>query len=422
MLFVTFLVAVAWVVFAYFPYTTQYKYNELCRRLGVKCEGQNLAPQVTSADGGVISKINHVMKNYLNSNQGHLFGRTTSKTVKTIVVLLAYYRSGSTFTGEFFNQHPQVFYLFEPLLPIVKGYNHTRTTRESANIRKALENIFLCRLESPLPNFHLNVNFLRRSRAVSNRKGCSYVRYIRKVFRCLGAQPGKFPRNSRNQGTITLPDVCAQYKVLASKLIRADVCDVLPFMNKYPHYKVNIIHLIRDPRGMLRSQQNIIKKENLTSIPFDVGRQARDICARMFKNMADGEQMIRRFGDVFRTFRYEDIAADPESFIKQMMEWVGLPLVPEVIKQEKLSAGLISPYRKPKREEIYGVYRKNGTATALAWQNSAKDFIQTVESACMDFLHVAKYPVQNCDNSPDCQNPYLYTNYDSDMDVNEEGS
>lgn len=393
LLFITFLIAVAWVVFPYSPYTSQYKFNELCRRLRVKLESKE--------------QNNHV----------HLIYRP-----KTIVVLLAYYRSGSTFTGEFFNQHPQVFYLFEPLLQIVKGYNHTRTVGESANIRRALENIFLCRLESPLPNFHLNVNFLKRSRAVNNRKGCSYVRYIRKVFRCLGAQSGKLPRYRTNQGMITLDQVCTQYKVLASKLIRADVCDISPFMNKYHDYKLNIIHLIRDPRGMLRSQQNIIKKENLTSVPFDLEHQARDICARMLKNMADGDQLIKRFGDVFRTFRYEDIAADPESYIKQMMEWVGLPLAPEVIKQEKMSAGRFSPHKKPRREEIYGVYRKNGTATALAWQNSAKEFIQTVESACIDFLRVAKYPVQNCDNSSDCRNAYLYTNYDSYTDVKEDGS
>jgi len=33
------------------------------------------------------------------------------------VILLTYYRSGSSFLGELFNQHPNAFYHFEPLFP-----------------------------------------------------------------------------------------------------------------------------------------------------------------------------------------------------------------------------------------------------------------------------------------------------------------
>ena len=36
---------------------------------------------------------------------------------KSGVVLLTYYRSGSSFLGQLFNQHPDVFYHFEPLFP-----------------------------------------------------------------------------------------------------------------------------------------------------------------------------------------------------------------------------------------------------------------------------------------------------------------
>ena len=36
---------------------------------------------------------------------------------KNGVVILTYYRSGSSFLGQIFNQHPEVFYHFEPLFP-----------------------------------------------------------------------------------------------------------------------------------------------------------------------------------------------------------------------------------------------------------------------------------------------------------------
>ncbi len=43
----------------------------------------------------------------------------TSRAVKeatgvTRVIISAYYRSGSTLTGELFSSHPDTFYLFEP--------------------------------------------------------------------------------------------------------------------------------------------------------------------------------------------------------------------------------------------------------------------------------------------------------------------
>ena len=35
---------------------------------------------------------------------------------RSLVLLFTFYRSGSTFTGQLLNQHPDVFYLFEPLI------------------------------------------------------------------------------------------------------------------------------------------------------------------------------------------------------------------------------------------------------------------------------------------------------------------
>nr|KAG5691705.1 hypothetical protein BaRGS_029470 [Batillaria attramentaria] len=40
------------------------------------------------------------------------------KKTEVKLILLTYMRSGSTFAGDLFNQHPDVFYVFEPLRPI----------------------------------------------------------------------------------------------------------------------------------------------------------------------------------------------------------------------------------------------------------------------------------------------------------------
>ena len=46
-------------------------------------------------------------------------GKALRKQTKA-TVLLTYYRSGSSFLGQLFNQHPDVFYHFEPLFPFTR--------------------------------------------------------------------------------------------------------------------------------------------------------------------------------------------------------------------------------------------------------------------------------------------------------------
>lgn len=54
-------------------------------------------------------RIEHLERQKLLKNEA-LYNHNS-----TVVLLMAYYRSGSSFTGELFNRNPDVFYLYEPL-------------------------------------------------------------------------------------------------------------------------------------------------------------------------------------------------------------------------------------------------------------------------------------------------------------------
>ena len=74
---------------------------------------------------------------------------TTSKIIKTTskpptseptqVLLMTSYRSGSTFLGQVFNQHPEVFYFFEPLVALDERDNIGEKYQKRRNITTAFE-------------------------------------------------------------------------------------------------------------------------------------------------------------------------------------------------------------------------------------------------------------------------------------------
>lgn len=59
---------------------------------------------------------------------------------RELVLLFTFYRSGSTFTGQLLNQHPDVFYLFEPLIIAAAE------TGENEFKNQILDRIFNCSL------------------------------------------------------------------------------------------------------------------------------------------------------------------------------------------------------------------------------------------------------------------------------------
>ena len=67
--------------------------------------------------------------------------------VQKSIVLIAFHRSGSSFTGELLNQHPDVFYSYEPLTYINGGGSNFQRER-----LEAVKNISKC----VLPNFSVD--------------------------------------------------------------------------------------------------------------------------------------------------------------------------------------------------------------------------------------------------------------------------
>ena len=88
--------------------------------------------------------LSHIQtwSNYISSTIFVEFAFKTPKKPlspqKKGLLLLTYFRSGSSFLGEFFNQNPETFYLFEPLFPYGNDCANDTFRQEKVQLLRSL--------------------------------------------------------------------------------------------------------------------------------------------------------------------------------------------------------------------------------------------------------------------------------------------
>lgn len=310
---------------------------------------------------------------------------------KTVVVIVAYYRSGSSLTGSYFNANRDIMYLFEPLFNLNRGYHNVRNKEVARKIQRVLASLLDCELQN-ITGFRLAPQFLKQSRAVTKATNCSFVKYGKQTFKCdhasLKPRYLSFGNKQALRFNVTLNDLCKRHNTLVLKLIRGDIQDIEPFVGKTDP-RVRVIHLVRDPRGILKSQRQIDGPFfGHRSRNHSVFKQAQELCYRMKRNLEEAERLNKANGNVVLTVRYEDVAANADKVVRKMFNFTGVEMTEDV--RHLLAASAVKKTAELK-ERTYSTIRKNGTATALAWEHADPRFIFPIEMACKEFLVKAKY-------------------------------
>ncbi|KAI1235670.1 Carbohydrate sulfotransferase 5, partial [Lamprotornis superbus] len=184
--------------------------------------------------------------------------QSEEKPSQVHILILSSWRSGSSFVGQLFSQHPSVFYLMEPAWHVwVTMYQNSAKVLHMA-VRDLVRSVFLCDMsvfEAYMP-WKRNLSDLFQwaaSRALCSAPACdSFQRTdITSELACK-TLCGRYPFSK-------VEEACKTYSHVVIKEVRFFDLKVLYPLLTDPSLNLKIIHLVRDPRAVVKSREQSVK-------------------------------------------------------------------------------------------------------------------------------------------------------------------
>lgn len=184
---------------------------------------------------------------------------------RTHIYVHATWRTGSSFVGELFNQHPDVFYLYEPMWHIWQALYPGDARSLQGAVRDMLHALYRCDL-SVLQLYagsqNISTSFIfgwKMNKVICSEPLCRAHRR-HEVGLVREEQCAKCQRKHLRE----LERECKKYPVMVIKGVRVlDLSTLLPLMRD-PALNLQIIQLFRDPRAVhnsrLKSKQALVKE------------------------------------------------------------------------------------------------------------------------------------------------------------------
>ncbi|OXB61172.1 UNVERIFIED_CONTAM: hypothetical protein H355_007958 [Colinus virginianus] len=323
-------------------------------------------------------------------------------TRKTHVLILATTRSGSSFVGQLFNQHFDVFYLFEPLYHVqytlIPKLTQSKSTTDrrvmlgaSRDLLRSLYDCDLYFLENyikPQPVNHTTDRLFRR--------GASKALCSPPVCEALGAVDLHLEEGDcvKKCGTLNLTlatESCREHGHVAIKTVRVPEVSDLRALVEDPRLNLKVIQLVRDPRGILASRSETFRDTyRLWRIWDGTGRkpynldvtQLTTVCEDFWNSVSTGLNRPPWLKGKYMLVRYEDLARNPMKKTEEIYDFLGIPMDSNVERwiQNNTRGDRSSSKHK------YGTVR-NSAATAEKWRfRLSYEIVAFTQRACQQVL------------------------------------
>ena len=281
---------------------------------------------------------------------------------KKKIIVLTTMRSGSSFIGRILHEHPDIFYLFEPL-QIINLRNNSLDNND--NLNSFVQKLFSCAFTDALHDIGVLPG---HDRYLSVKQCTTFLRYIgnKRSVEC------RLTDIKRSEV------ICNQARYVAMKVIGVFPSH-LALIKKYLKEEVQIIHLNRDPRGVISSRiviangdaNRMMKREQkLNEYIIQNFRtlieRASNHCKRIrdtISGLASWTAVEPSLTKFYHLIRYEDFAYHPEALTKTLYSSIGLELHRNVLTWLRTATTANKP-----DGHLYST-KRNSTATAEAWRN-----------------------------------------------------
>ncbi|XP_033759407.1 carbohydrate sulfotransferase 1-like [Pecten maximus] len=300
------------------------------------------------------------------------------------ILLLTYLRSGSTFLGDIVQQVPRALYSYEPArhymarrqsyISLERGTcdfandSCSRTSKEEySTIMENIQNFYKCDLH------HLHP-FLRKGISTISGRKCHREVDQKK---CISEM---------------LPYCQSGTRIVKTIRLSMDIVDVL--MEKFPNLKV--IHLLRDPRGMIVSRMRTITQLHLKQM--DMSLSARAVCDRYNRDIRIGQSLEVKYPNRIKTVLYEQIVEKPLETSLRIFKFLGQQPNSNFKSwmSEHISGDNNSSNPLDTHNHAYSTFRTNSSATANAWRSRLKfENVVKIDNECSQLYDYTGYLAVN---------------------------
>ncbi|XP_069799036.1 carbohydrate sulfotransferase 4-like [Dendropsophus ebraccatus] len=320
---------------------------------------------------------------------------------RTHVLLLSSWRSGSSFLGQIFNHHPNVFYLFEPARMVWVKFPKEKASILHYPVRDLFRSLFTCDvspLHDYLPNggqYISNLPFWSESWALCSQPACKALdlteEYDRPTcFQRCGYVPLK-----------KMAESCEAHSHVVLKTVRVlDLGSLLPLFRD-PNLDLRVVHLIRDPRAVALSRinfRNLLNDEDLIVLRDykewenkkakpNVTQVMAKICKAQVAIYEFGRQASKALQGKYIMVRYEDLAREPLTMVEKIYKHTGLSLNKDLQKW----VYNITHQQKPAQ---YGFmnFAKESMKMVQKWRKDLKhNVVLEIQDACQKAMKVFGY-------------------------------
>lgn len=309
------------------------------------------------------------------------------------ILIISDSASGSSLLGELLNQHPNIFYLFEPLESLDYYKDNRPESVYDAMVTHLLNSIFHCNfLELSYFTDFLSYQYsaLRHrlsSRAISSPPLCPENLNTPhfSIRKCAPLRPQ------------SASAICRLHKHTVVKTIRMKSIHKLSYLmdNTGPvDYSLKVIHLVRDPRAVVNARVLHSSHENWTI--KSVRDHAQSLCRDMLRNIKYAVSAPAWLQGRYTLLRYEDLATNPHQIAEQLYQFVGVGIAQNVRLwiDRTLREGFVppSPVKSIYRQLSYSA--QNLTDSVTKWRAHVPySIVRLIETECYEVMNLLGYKI-----------------------------
>ncbi|XP_004068361.1 carbohydrate sulfotransferase 7 [Oryzias latipes] len=338
------------------------------------------------------------------------------------IYLHATWRTGSSFLGELFNQHPDVFYLYEPMWHIWQALYPGDAGSLQGAVRDMLSSLYRCdfsvlKLYAGTQNISTSFIFGWKT----NKVICSEPLCDAHKRHEIGLVKEEQCAKCRRRDIRDLEVECKKYPVMVIKGVRVlDLSTLVPLMRDSA-INLQIIQLFRDPRAVhnsrLKSKQALVKesiqvlrskkqtdKYKRLLVPSNRMNRAESYVASAMELICDnwlGDMMLVTNAPpwVSRNYvriRYEDLVLRPMEELQRMMRFANLSTFP-ALERFALNMTRGQGYSS---EKPFLISSRDAKEAIYAWRERLNvEQINQVEAYCSEVMRQLGYERNNVDKA-----------------------